>query len=54
MIEVENNNLNISELFKNLFFKIVTLDPEKRPSINDIYNHPWMEEINKLTKKRKR
>ena len=53
IIEVENNNLNISELFKNLFFKIVTLDPEKRPSINDIYNDPWMEEINKLTKEEK-
>ena len=37
-----------SESFKRLFLKMVAFHPEERPSINDILNDEWMQEINNL------
>ena len=46
--------MNISDLtedFKNLFIKIVTSDPKKRPTIEEIYNDVWFKEIRNLNDK---
>jgi serine/threonine protein kinase len=32
-----------SEEFKDIFEKMVSLDPNSRLSIDDILNHPWLE-----------
>ena len=37
-----------SESFKRLFLKMVAFHPEERPSIDDILNDEWMQEINNL------
>ena len=41
-------NLNLSDSFKNLFVKMVAYNPNERPSIDDILNDEWMQEINNL------
>ena len=33
---------NISDSFKNLFLKLVSYNPSERPTIDEIYEHPWM------------
>ena len=41
----------ISELsneFKNLYLRMVSVNPERRPSIKEILNDPWMKEINDM------
>ena len=40
--------LNLSDNFKNLFVRMVASDPNQRPSIDDILNDVWMQEINNL------
>ena len=40
--------LNLSDSFKNLFVKMVAYKPNERPSIDDILNDEWMQEINNL------
>ena len=45
------NLLEIKELspeFKKLFIRMVNINPKKRPSIGEIYNDEWMNEINTL------
>jgi serine/threonine protein kinase len=39
---------DLSEEFKDLYFKMVACAPKKRPSIEEIYNHEWMKEIRDL------
>ena len=40
----------ISEQLKKLYIKMVSFRPEKRPTIEEILNDEWMEEINVLNK----
>ena len=40
--------LNVSESFKNLYLRMVALNPDDRPTIEQILNDPWMQEINNL------
>ncbi len=40
----------ISEELKNLYLKMVSFIPEKRPTIEEILNDEWMKEINVLNK----
>ena len=42
------NNLNLSEEFKNLFVKMVAFAQNERPTIEEILNNVWMQEINNL------
>ena len=35
----------VSLEFKKLFFEMVSYDPEKRPSINDILNNDWLKNL---------
>lgn len=34
----------LSQEFRDLFMKMVSLDPAERPTVNEIRNHPWMQE----------
>ena len=48
----KNMKINdLTEEFKNLFIKIVTYNPEIRPSIEEIYNDIWLKEIRDLNDK---
>ena len=38
----------LSEEFKNLFIRMVSYNPEERPSIQDILNGEWMKEIREM------
>ena len=40
--------LNLSDSFKNLFVKMVAFNPNERPTIDEILNSEWMQEINNL------
>ena len=40
--------LNLSNNFKNLFVRMVAFNPNERPTINEILNDEWMQEINNL------
>ena len=41
----------LSNEFKELYFKMVAFEPRERPSIDDILNSSWLEEINILEEK---
>ena len=42
-------NINdISEEFKDLYFRMVSFNPKQRPKIEEIYNHEWLKEIRDL------
>ena len=42
------NDLNLSQSFKNLFVRMVAQNPGQRPTIDQILNDEWMQEINNL------
>jgi len=42
------NHLDLSQEFKNLFIRIVNPNPAQRPTIDEILNDAWMQEINNL------
>jgi serine/threonine protein kinase len=45
--------LDLSVEFKDLVINMIAYNPEVRLTIDQIINHPWLEEINKLTEKEK-
>ena len=48
--KVGKNINKISEELKNLYIKMISFNPEKRPTIEEILNDEWMKEINVLNK----
>jgi len=42
------NGINLSQSFKNLFIRMVDPEPNNRPTIEQILNDEWMNEINNL------
>ena len=46
---VDYYHLNLSQDFKNLYIRMVDPNPAQRPTIVQILNDPWMQEINNLT-----
>ena len=42
------HKFEISEEFKNLFINIISFEPNKRYSIQEILQSNWMKEINKM------
>ena len=46
---MERKILNLSEDFKDLYLKMVAYNPNERPSCGQILNHPWFDEVNKLS-----
>ena len=49
-VKVNIGDKVISEEFKNLYIRMISNDPKKRPSIDEILEDPWMKEINDLKK----
>ena len=51
---IENqNHLNLSQNFKNLFIRMIAHNPDQRPTIEQILNDPWMQEINNLNEEQR-
>ena len=42
------NGLNLSESFKNLYLRMEAFNPNERPTIEEVLNDEWMQEINNL------
>ena len=42
---------DLSQEFKDLYIKMVSFSPEQRPSIDDIFQDPWMKEVTSLDEK---
>ena len=40
----------LSPEFKDLYWKMISYDPQKRPTIDEILKHPWFQEINDIKK----
>ena len=40
-----NGIKDLSKGFKDLYLSMVAFNPRDRPSIEEIYNHPWMREL---------
>ena len=50
-IKSKNNNIIIFDSqFKDLFFKMVAYNPKERPTIEEILNHPYIEEVSHANK----
>ena len=45
--------VNFSQEFKNLYIKMVAYNPEDRPTIEQILESPWLQEINNLNEQEK-
>ena len=45
--------ISLSSEFKELYFKMISIKPEKRPNITEILNDPWIKEIDELKKTNK-
>ena len=45
---VQNQIGPISEELKDLYIKMVCFNPEERPTIEEIFKHPWMREVTDL------
>ena len=43
-----NNNIKLSEELKDLNMKMISYNPDKRPNIEEILNHPWFNEIKEM------
>ena len=41
-------NLNLSNSFKDLYLRMVSYQPNERPTIDEILNSPWLQDINNL------
>ena len=48
ILETNANISGLSEEFKKLYIKMVSYDPNERPTIEEIYNDEWMKEIKDL------
>ena len=42
--------ITLSQEFKELYFKMISIKPEKRPKIKEILNDPWFKEIDDMKK----
>jgi serine/threonine protein kinase len=41
---ISNQIPSVSNNFKDLYLKMVSFDPKERPTIQEIFEHPWMKE----------
>ena len=41
-------NLNLSNNFKDLYLRMVSFEPNERPTIEEILNSSWLQDINNL------
>ena len=49
--EVKNSLLQLTKEFKELYVKMISYNPDLRPSIDDILKDPWMKEVTSLNDK---
>ena len=45
MVEKYLKIKGLSENFKDLFLKLVTYNPDERPTMEEIKNHEWMKDV---------
>ena len=48
--EMKKKRISLSPEFKELYFKMISIKPEKRPNIKEILNDPWFKEIDDMKK----
>ena len=48
IIESRIKEMKLSDEFKDLYIKMVTCNPNSRPSAQEILNHPWFNEIREI------
>ena len=48
--ELKLKEIFLSQEFKDLYWKMISFDPQKRPTIDEILKHPWFQEINDIKK----
>ena len=51
LIENSMSIKSLNENFKNLFVKLVAYNPDERPTIEEIKNHDWMQDVTNATPK---
>ena len=47
---VAKNGIVLSDNFKELFWKMISYEPQNRPTIDKILEHPWFKDINDMKK----
>ena len=47
------SDITLSEESKDLYIKMVSYNPDSRPSIEEILNHPWFNEIKEMNEEQK-
>ena len=48
--QMQTIGITLSQEFKELYFKMISIKPEKRPDIEEILNDPWFKEIDDMKK----
>ena len=48
LIEKGNPEFQLTPEFKDLIISMIDYNPNNRPDISDVFNHPWLHEINSL------
>ena len=48
IIESQNNDLKLSEEFKDLYIKMILYNPQLRLTAKEVLEHPWFKEINEM------
>ena len=46
--QIQFNEINLSQEFKDLYIKMISYNPNSRLSIDEILNHPWFNDINNM------
>ena len=46
--QVQFQNLNLTNDFKDLYIRMVAFNPNERPTFEEILSHQWLQEINNL------
>ena len=48
IVESQNNDLKLSEEFKDLYIKMILYNPQLRLIAKEVLEHPWFKEINEM------
>jgi serine/threonine protein kinase len=49
VVKSQHQELNLSSEFKDLYIKMVIYNPQSRLTADEVLNHPWFDEINKMS-----
>ena len=53
-LQIKAKGIILSKEFKDLYIKMITYNPDSRPTAEEVLNHPWFNEINELKKDEKK